>query len=68
MEMDKHKTDLQAEKLFDRALKTEQEFAQYLTAIVQGDTLDDIYMKIKVVINDSEGSLIWVPKNHYDEF
>ena len=36
MEMDKHKTDVQAEKLFDRALKTEQEFAQYLTAIVQG--------------------------------
>jgi len=60
IEMDKHKTDQQAEKLFDRALKTEQEFAQYFTAIVQGDTLEDIYLKIKFVINDNLGPVIWV--------
>lgn len=68
IEMDKHKTDQQAEKLFDRALKTEQEFAQYFTAIVQGDTLDDIYLKIKIVINENEGPLIWTATHQDDEF
>lgn len=68
MEMDKHKTDQQAEKLFDRALKTEHEFAQYFTAIVQGNTLDDIYLRIKHVIQENEGPLIWVPSADQEEF
>lgn len=68
MEMDKHKTDREAEKLFDRALKTEHEFAQYFTAIVQGNTLDDIYLKIKIVIHENEGPLIWVPSADQEEF
>ena len=68
MEMDKHKTDQQAEKLFERALKTEREFAQYFTAIVQGNTLDDIYLKMKLIIHENEGPLIWVPCADQEDF
>ena len=68
MEMDKHKTLQQAEKLFDRALKTEHEFAQYFTAIVQENTLEEIYLKIKIVIHENEGPLVWVPAADQEEF
>ncbi|KAI1295362.1 Disks large 1 tumor suppressor protein [Halotydeus destructor] len=63
MEMNKRMTEEQARKLFERAVKLEQEFAEYFTAIVQGDTPEEIYAKVKLVIHDNAGPLIWVPSH-----
>ncbi|XP_064614910.1 disks large homolog 1-like isoform X2 [Liolophura sinensis] len=61
MEMNKRITEEQAKKTHERALKLEQEFGEYFTAVVQGDTADEIYAKVKEVIRDQSGPTIWVP-------
>jgi len=61
MEMNKRTTEEQARKTFDRAQKTEQEFAEYFTAIVQGETPEEIYERVKKVIGEQAGPGIWVP-------
>lgn len=32
-----------------------------LTAVVEGSSLDDIYIKVKNVIHEQSGNYIWVP-------
>ncbi|KAM9220729.1 disks large homolog 2 isoform 12-T12 [Trichechus inunguis] len=61
MEMNKRLTEEQAKKTYDRAIKLEQEFGEYFTAIVQGDTLEDIYTQCKLVIEEQSGPFIWIP-------
>ncbi|CAG5117168.1 unnamed protein product, partial [Candidula unifasciata] len=61
MEMNKRITEEQAKKTYDRALKLEAEFGEYFTAVVQGDSAEEIYSKIKEVISDQSGPHIWVP-------
>ncbi|XP_034638604.1 disks large homolog 3 isoform X2 [Trachemys scripta elegans] len=61
MEMNRRQTYEQANKVFDKAMKLEQEFGEYFTAIVQGDSLEEIYNKIKQIIEDQSGHYIWVP-------
>uniref|UniRef100_A0A8C9RUC0 Discs, large homolog 2 (Drosophila) n=1 Tax=Scleropages formosus TaxID=113540 RepID=A0A8C9RUC0_SCLFO len=61
MEMNKRLTEEQAKKTYDRAMKLEQEFGEYFTALVQGDTLEDIYNQCKLVIEEQSGPYIWIP-------
>nr|XP_028587804.1 disks large homolog 1 isoform X3 [Podarcis muralis] len=61
MEMNKRLTDEQARKTFERAMKLEQEFTEHFTAIVQGDTLEEIYNQVKQVIEEHSSPYIWVP-------
>ncbi|XP_056140906.1 disks large homolog 2 isoform X1 [Lampris incognitus] len=61
MEMNKRLTEEQAKKTFDRAMKLEQEFGEFFTALVQGDTLEDIYNHCKLVIEEHSGPYIWIP-------
>ncbi|XP_036126988.1 disks large homolog 3 isoform X2 [Molossus molossus] len=61
MEMNRRQTYEQANKIYDKATKLEQEFGEYFTAIVQGDSLEEIYNKIKQIIEDQSGHYIWVP-------
>ncbi|XP_026469152.1 disks large 1 tumor suppressor protein-like [Ctenocephalides felis] len=61
MEMNKRMTEEQSKKTYERALKMEQEFGEYFTAIIQGDTPEDIYLKVKEVISSQAGPNIWVP-------
>ncbi|XP_005081230.1 disks large homolog 3 isoform X6 [Mesocricetus auratus] len=61
MEMNRRQTYEQANKIYDKAMKLEQEFGEYFTAIVQGDSLEEIYNKIKQIIEDQSGHYIWVP-------
>ncbi|XP_065115102.1 disks large homolog 2 isoform X4 [Paramisgurnus dabryanus] len=61
MEMNKRLTEEQGKKTYDRAMKLEQEFAEYFTALVQGDTLEDIYNQCKMVIEEQSGPYIWIP-------
>ncbi|XP_078380802.1 disks large homolog 1-like isoform X2 [Oculina patagonica] len=60
-ELNKRLTEEQAQKTYDRALKLEQEFGEYFTALVQGDTYDEIYSKSKEVIRQQSGPVIWIP-------
>ncbi|XP_076754758.1 MAGUK family member discs large 1 isoform X9 [Xylocopa sonorina] len=60
-EMNKRMTEEQAKKTYERALKMEQEFGEYFTAVVQGDTPEEIYVKVKEVIAEQSGPNIWVP-------
>ncbi|XP_051943866.1 discs large homolog 1-like protein isoform X15 [Hippocampus zosterae] len=60
MEMNKRLTEEQSRKTFERAAKLEHEFTEHFTAIVQGDTLEEIYEQSKQIIEDHSGSLIWV--------
>nr|XP_046265747.1 disks large homolog 2 isoform X15 [Scatophagus argus] len=61
MNMNKRLTEEQAKKTFDRAMKLEQEFGEFFTALVQGDTLEDIYNYCKQVIEEHSGPYIWIP-------
>ncbi|XP_075717845.1 disks large homolog 1 isoform X19 [Rhinoderma darwinii] len=61
MEMNKRLTEDQARKTFERAMKLEQEFTEHFTAIVQGDTLEEIYNQVKQIIEEQSSTLIWVP-------
>uniref|UniRef100_A0A7N6AAL3 Disks large homolog 2-like n=1 Tax=Anabas testudineus TaxID=64144 RepID=A0A7N6AAL3_ANATE len=61
MDMNKRLTEEQAKKTFDRAMRLEQEFGEFFTALVQGDTLEDIYNHCKLVIEEHSGPYIWIP-------
>ncbi|XP_072285360.1 disks large homolog 3-like isoform X2 [Pyxicephalus adspersus] len=61
MEMNRRQTYEQVHKMFDKATKLEQEFGEYFTAIVQDESLEGIYNKIKQIIEDHSGHHIWVP-------
>ncbi|XP_036410252.1 disks large homolog 1 isoform X9 [Megalops cyprinoides] len=61
MEMNKRLTEEQGKKTFDRAMKLEQEFTEHFTAIVQGDTLEEIYDQVKQIIEEQSGPYVWVP-------
>ncbi|XP_055977137.1 disks large homolog 1 isoform X2 [Sorex fumeus] len=61
IEMNKRLTEEHARKTFERAMKLEQEFTEHFTAIVQGDTLEDIYNQVKQIIDEQSGPYIWVP-------
>uniref|UniRef100_A0A5G2R8N4 Discs large MAGUK scaffold protein 4 n=1 Tax=Sus scrofa TaxID=9823 RepID=A0A5G2R8N4_PIG len=61
LEINKRITEEQARKAFDRASKLEQEFTECFSAIVEGDSFEEIYHKVKRVIEDLSGPYIWVP-------
>ncbi|XP_035983145.1 disks large homolog 3 isoform X5 [Fundulus heteroclitus] len=61
MEMNKRQTYEQANKIFDKAVKLEQDFGEFFTAIVQGDSLEEIYERIKLIIEEQSGPYIWIP-------
>ena len=52
---------LQARKLYERAIKLEQEFGEYFTAVVQGDTPEELHEKVKDIIQEQSGDTIWIP-------
>uniref|UniRef100_A0A8C1WBR8 Disks large homolog 1 n=1 Tax=Cyprinus carpio TaxID=7962 RepID=A0A8C1WBR8_CYPCA len=61
LEMNKRLTEEQGRKTYDRAMKLEQEFLEHFTAIVEGDTLEEIYNQVKQIIEEQSGPFIWVP-------
>ena len=54
-------TEEQARKTFERALKIEGEFGEYFTAVVAADTPEEVYARVKDLINQHSGPKIWVP-------
>nr|XP_015195968.1 PREDICTED: disks large homolog 4-like [Lepisosteus oculatus] len=61
LEINKRLTEEQARKALDRAIKLEQDFIECFSAIVEGDSFEEIYHKVKTVIEEQSGPVIWVP-------
>ncbi|XP_076333228.1 disks large homolog 1-like isoform X2 [Tachypleus tridentatus] len=61
LEINKRMTEDQARKIHNGAIKLEHEFAQYFTGIVQGDTPEEIYLRVKRIIQEQSGNIIWIP-------
>ncbi|XP_062854131.1 disks large homolog 1 isoform X2 [Trichomycterus rosablanca] len=61
LELNTRLTEDQTKKMFDRAVRLEQDFTQHFTSIVQGDTLEEIYNQVKRIMEEQSGPYIWVP-------
>uniref|UniRef100_A0A8C5SLN2 Discs large MAGUK scaffold protein 4 n=1 Tax=Laticauda laticaudata TaxID=8630 RepID=A0A8C5SLN2_LATLA len=61
LEINKRITEEQARKAFDRATKLEQEFTECFSAIVEGESFEEVYHKIKRIVEELSGPYIWIP-------
>ncbi|KAG8430640.1 hypothetical protein GDO86_020228 [Hymenochirus boettgeri] len=61
LEINKRLTEEQARKTYERATKLEQDFTECFSAVVEGDSFEEVYHKIKGIIEDLSGPYIWVP-------
>ncbi|XP_076842171.1 disks large homolog 4-like isoform X6 [Brachyhypopomus gauderio] len=61
LDINKRLTEEQARRALDRAVKLEQDFIECFTAIVEGDSFEEIYHRIKSVIEEQSGPYIWIP-------
>ncbi|MEQ2270219.1 Disks large 4 [Xenotaenia resolanae] len=61
LDLNKRLSEDQARKALDRAIKLEQDFLECFTAIAQGDSFDEVYHQVKLVIEEQSGPYIWVP-------
>ncbi|XP_070773785.1 disks large homolog 4-like isoform X1 [Enoplosus armatus] len=61
LEINTRLTEEQARKGMDRALKLEQDFLECFSAVVEGDSFEEVYHKVKTVIEEQSGPYIWIP-------
>uniref|UniRef100_A0A8C6NMI7 Discs large MAGUK scaffold protein 4 n=1 Tax=Nothobranchius furzeri TaxID=105023 RepID=A0A8C6NMI7_NOTFU len=61
LEINTRLTEEQARKAMDRALKLEQDFLECFSAVVDGDSFEEVYHKVKTVIEEQSGPYIWIP-------
>uniref|UniRef100_A0A8C1S1N5 Discs large MAGUK scaffold protein 4 n=1 Tax=Cyprinus carpio TaxID=7962 RepID=A0A8C1S1N5_CYPCA len=61
LDINKRLTEEQARRASDRAVKLEQDFIECFSAIVEGDSFEEIYHRVKSVIEEQSGPYIWIP-------
>uniref|UniRef100_A0A4W4FUA6 Discs, large homolog 4a (Drosophila) n=1 Tax=Electrophorus electricus TaxID=8005 RepID=A0A4W4FUA6_ELEEL len=61
LEINTRLTEEQARKGLDRAIKLEQDFLECFSAVVEGDSFEEVYHKVKTVIEEQSGPYIWIP-------
>ncbi|XP_053096479.1 disks large homolog 4 isoform X4 [Pangasianodon hypophthalmus] len=61
LDINKRLTEEQARRALDRAIKLEQDFIECFTAIVEGESFEEIYHRVKSVIEEQSGPYIWIP-------
>ncbi|XP_030648207.1 disks large homolog 4 [Chanos chanos] len=61
LEINTRLTEEQARKGMDRAVKLEQDFLECFSAVVEGDSFEEVYHKVKTVIEEQSGPYIWIP-------
>ncbi|XP_051900672.1 disks large homolog 4 isoform X1 [Pristis pectinata] len=61
LEINKRLTEEQARKAFERAVKLQQDFTECFSAVVEGDSFEEIYIRCKHIIEEHSGPYIWVP-------
>lgn len=62
MDTNKRITYEEAKDIYEKAEKLEQTFGEHFTAVIQGDSFEDIYEKAKETIAEQAGPIIWVPQ------
>ncbi|ESO08051.1 hypothetical protein HELRODRAFT_75327 [Helobdella robusta] len=65
MDWNRRITEEQARKTFERASKLEDEFSDYFTAIVTGETSNEIFTRVKEVVWDQSRPIIWIPSKEF---
>lgn len=50
-----------AQKNFERAQKLEQEFIEYFTGVITGESYEDIYNQVKELIAQQSKPVVWIP-------
>lgn len=61
MEWNRRLNDEEAQQQFHRTQMIEQEFGEAFTAILQGDTPEELYVRVQEIIREQSGPVIWVP-------
>uniref|UniRef100_A0A9J7ZEH5 Discs large MAGUK scaffold protein 4 n=1 Tax=Cyprinus carpio carpio TaxID=630221 RepID=A0A9J7ZEH5_CYPCA len=61
LDINKRLTEEQTRRALDRAIKLEQDFIECFSAIVEGDSFEEIYHRVKSVIEEQSGPYIWIP-------
>uniref|UniRef100_A0A4W5LSG5 Guanylate kinase/L-type calcium channel beta subunit domain-containing protein n=1 Tax=Hucho hucho TaxID=62062 RepID=A0A4W5LSG5_9TELE len=59
-DLNKRLTEDQARKALDRAVKLEQDFIECFSAIVEGESFEEVYHMVKTVIEEQSGPYIWI--------
>ncbi|XP_063056137.1 discs large homolog 1-like protein [Engraulis encrasicolus] len=60
LELNSRQSEEQGRRTLERAMRLEQDFTQHFTAMVQGDSLEEVYSQVKQLILDQSGPYIWV--------
>uniref|UniRef100_A0A8K9XZ42 Disks large homolog 4 n=1 Tax=Oncorhynchus mykiss TaxID=8022 RepID=A0A8K9XZ42_ONCMY len=60
LDLNKRLTEDQARKALDRAVKLEQDFIECFSAIVEGESFEEVYHMVKTVIEEQSGPYIWI--------
>ncbi|KAK6290788.1 hypothetical protein J4Q44_G00388130 [Coregonus suidteri] len=60
LDLNKRLTEEQARKALDRAVKLEQDFIECFSAIVEGESFEEVYHMVKTVIEEQSGPYIWI--------
>eukprot|EP00731_Ephydatia_muelleri_P031001 Em0022g515a len=55
-----HGTEQECQSIIKRGVATEQEFINYLSAVVTGSSMADLYNGVKAVIRDRSGGPVWI--------
>lgn len=63
LEMNRRMTEDIAQKAWERCIKLEKEFGHVFTAVVTGDTPEEIYSRVKDVIYREGGEKAWIPSS-----
>jgi len=50
-----------AQKAFERAQKLELEFGEYFTAMITGESYDEVYAKSVEIIKQQSSPIVWIP-------
>ncbi|XP_058804324.1 disks large 1 tumor suppressor protein-like isoform X2 [Phymastichus coffea] len=64
MKILKRITDDQANKLYQRSLKIEQDFTEHFTGIIEDDDYEKVYQQILDIIARETGPKIWIPSKY----
>ncbi|VDO99405.1 unnamed protein product [Soboliphyme baturini] len=60
LEWNKRITEEEAYRLYQRYLQMEEEFGKYFTAIVQGNTPEEVYAKVKDLVRVHSRPTVWI--------
>ena len=60
-DMNKRLQSETAQKNFERAQKLEQEFGEYYTGIISGESYDSVYHQVIELIKQQSSPVVWIP-------